>query len=62
MSTLCKDCAHRHRRIFITRETEEPEESLEDNIVIMNTCLLLDIDISGEDTIWCNKYDQLKGR
>ena len=64
MESLCKSCSFRHRRVFLLKETEEyDDDSINNsNIIIMLTCMLIDIDISGEDTIDCNKYERNNDR
>jgi len=61
----CKTCAFRFRRVFVPSITEEfvddEGHSLDigdDNIVIMNVCLLTGMDISGECTIECAHYKE----
>jgi hypothetical protein len=36
----------------------KPEEYDDSEIVIINTCILLDMDVSDADTIDCNKFER----
>lgn len=61
----CKTCAFRFRRVFVPSIMEEfiddEGNSLdmgEDNIIIMNVCLLTGMDISGECTIECGHFKE----
>ena len=62
-SNLCKDCVFRFRRIFIPRNPEhfvdeDGMQLLEDDesIVIMNMCLVSDMDLDMDSTVDCTHY------
>jgi len=62
-NNLCKKCAFRFRRVFSPGKMEEytdEEGNLvvagEDNIVIINTCILTGMDIESESTIECSHF------
>ena len=63
---ICKNCCHRFRRIFIPIHSEEYEDvegsimvTDGENIIISNQCLVIDIDISGDETIECSHFEQI---
>lgn len=65
---LCKDCKWRFRRVFIPTVPEEiideDDEILEDfdgstNSIIMDICLLSDMDIGLDITTDCNHYEPM---
>ena len=63
--SLCKSCRHKFRRVFIPLRIEEyvdddgnPISPEEDNILIINSCLISSMDIEGEETIECDHYKQ----
>lgn len=67
--SLCKNCHHRFRRVFIPLRTEEyvddagdPISTDEDNILIINTCLISSMDIESEETVECSHYKQKQER
>ena len=53
MANLCKTCKHRFRRVILPYDTEEYE-----SIIIVNYCLLSDMDLSGEETAECSHYEE----
>ena len=63
---LCKDCIYRFRRVFIPHNIEdykdEEDDGLEiledgdENIVIMNMCIVSDMDLSLDSTVDCSHY------
>jgi len=61
---LCKNCKYRFRRVFIPLDTYEytdintTKNQLlnEEDIVILNHCLLLDMNIDLETTIECSHF------
>ena len=60
---ICKDCVFRFRRIFIPRNPEHfnDEDGLEflegeENIVIMNMCVVSDMDLELDSTVDCTHY------
>lgn len=60
---LCKDCIYRFRRVFIPRNPEnfidedgEPLLDENDNIVIMNLCIVSDMDLDMDSTVDCSHY------
>ena len=62
-SNLCKDCVFRFRRVFIPRNPEhfvdeDGVQLLEDgeSIVIMNMCLISDMDLELDFTVDCTHY------
>lgn len=62
--SLCKTCSNRFRRLFIPLKPEEYIDedgksvlSSEDNIIIINLCLVTDIDIDNEFTIECSHFE-----
>jgi len=61
--SLCKSCKHKFRRVFIPLRSEEyvddegnPISPEEDNILIINSCLISGMDIEGEETIECDHH------
>jgi len=61
--SLCKDCKYRFRRVFMPSgegeyaDAEGNEATISDeNIIIMNSCLLNGMDLEGEITIDCGHY------
>lgn len=63
--SLCKSCRYKFRRVFIPLRTEEyvddngnPISAEEDNILIINSCLISSMDIEAESTIECSHYRQ----
>jgi len=61
--SICKDCAYRFRRCFIPTSLEDYVDedgnalfSDNDNIVVLNLCLISNMDIDREITIDCNHY------
>jgi len=60
--SLCKNCQHRFRRVFIPLHPEnfidDDGNSLvgEENIVIMNMCLISDMDLDIDSTVECTHY------
>ncbi len=61
--SLCKECHYRFRRVFIPTKPEEyfdaEDQSIlssEDNIIIVNQCVLTGMDITGEETIECARF------
>jgi len=62
--SLCKRCKYRLRRVFIPLDSSEyinmenDVENLnnEENIIILNHCLLLDMSIDMETTIECSHF------
>ena len=63
---LCKNCKYRFRRVFIPLHPEEYEDADgnsvlagEDNIIITNQCLLTGMDIDGEATVECSRFERL---
>lgn len=64
-NNLCKKCRHRFRRVFIPLIPEQYEDdegrkifsSEEENIIIMNTCLIAGIDIESEMTMECDHFE-----
>ena len=63
--SLCKSCKHRFRRVFIPLRPESYEDEYgerilkdDDNIIIMNQCLIISMDLDGEDTVTCSKYEE----
>jgi hypothetical protein len=64
-NSLCKDCKHKFRRVFIPLRPEEYADDDgnhvtvgEDNIFIVNTCLISNMDVDGESTVECDHYEQ----
>ena len=62
-NSLCKNCKYRIRRVFIPLDPSDYIDikdqnaiSDEENIVIMNHCLLLDMSIDLETTIECSHF------
>jgi len=63
--SLCKSCKFRFRRVFIPSDPEEFKDEEgncvlnEDgeNIVIMNMCLVADMDLDMDSTIECTHYE-----
>jgi len=63
-SSLCKHCKHKFRRVFIPLKPEqyvdENGEPIfndeEDNVIIMNICLITAMDIDGESTVECDHF------
>ena len=63
--SLCKSCKYKFRRVFIPLR---PEEYLDDdgnralagddNIIIINTCLKIEMDVDGESTVECSHYER----
>ncbi len=63
--SLCKSCRHKFRRVFIPLRIEEyvdddgnPISPEEDNILIINSCLISSMDIESEETVECSHYEQ----
>ena len=63
--SLCRSCQYKFRRVFIPLRVEEyvdeegnPISSEEDNILIINTCLVASMDIESEETVECSHYKQ----
>jgi len=60
--SLCKRCKYRFRRVFIPLDNSDyvtnnkKELADEENIVILNYCLLLDDNIDTEITIECSHF------
>lgn len=67
-NNLCKKCQHRFRRVFIPLDPEQYVDdegkkvfsSKEENIVIMNTCLIAGVDIESEITLECEHFEPRK--
>ena len=60
---ICKDCIFRFRRLFIPINPENfvDEEDIQflegdESIVIMNTCIVSDMDLGLDSTIDCTHY------
>jgi len=62
--SLCKNCKFRFRRVFIP---SDPDEFIDENgnsvlsddnenIIIMNMCLIADMDLDLDSTIECTHY------
>jgi hypothetical protein len=64
ISNLCRKCKNKFRRVFIPLKPEqyidENGEQIfdnnEDNVVIMNMCLIANMDVEGEATVECDHY------
>jgi hypothetical protein len=64
LSNLCKRCGNRFRRVFIPLKpdqyVDENGERIfdndEDNVVIMNMCLVSGMDIGEESTVECDHF------
>ena len=63
--SLCKSCKHRFRRVYIPLNPEQYEDEYgervfedKDNIIISNMCLLIQLDLDGEDTVTCSHYEE----
>jgi len=63
VGNLCKECLYRFRRVFIPRNPEhfmdENGEYLlddDENIVIMNLCIVSDMDLDIDSTVDCSHY------
>ncbi len=61
--SLCKSCRHKFRRVFIPLRSEEyvdddgnPISPEEDNILIINSCLISGMDIEAEETVECDHH------
>jgi len=61
--SLCKNCIHRFRRVFIPLRPEdyvdeEGNRALvgDENIIITNQCLVTSMDLDGDITIECDSY------
>jgi len=63
--SLCKNCKFRFRRVFIPSDPdgfidENGNSVLSDsseNIIIMNMCLIADMDLDLDTTIECTHYE-----
>ena len=62
-ANLCKNCIYKFRRVFIPLKAEDYVDEdgdrcfVEDeNIIIVNQCLVQDVDVSAEVTIQCSHY------
>ena len=63
--SLCKSCIYHYRRVFVPLRPEQYEDENgervfedQDNIIITNMCLLTKLDLDGEDTVLCNRYEE----
>jgi hypothetical protein len=64
ISNLCRKCKNKFRRVFIPLKPEqyvdENGEQIfdnnEDNVVIMNMCLIANMDVEGEATVECDHF------
>lgn len=64
-NSICKNCKHRFRRVFIPLKPEEyvtengdAAMTGEDNIVIYNQCLITDMDMDSDETIECSHFEE----
>ena len=65
---LCKDCKWRFERVFIPTRPEEFEDDEgnkllegydgESDTVIINLCILSELDLDADITIKCNNYEK----
>jgi hypothetical protein len=63
-SNLCKRCKNKFRRVFIPLKPEQYVDengdpifdNNEDNVVIMNMCLVATMDVEGEATVECDHF------
>ena len=65
--SLCKECKHKFRRVFIPLNPEDYTDedgnrvlTQDDNIMILNTCLISNMDVDGEVTVECDHFEQRK--
>lgn len=63
--SLCKECKHKFRRVFIPLNVEEYTDedgnrvlADEDNIMILNICLISSMDVEGEVTVECYHFER----
>lgn len=61
--SICKNCEFRFRRVFMPANPEQyrvEDDDVEvepgDNIVIMNMCLVADMDLDLDSTVECTHY------
>lgn len=64
---ICKICKHKFRRLFIPMRPENysyPDGNTmapgEENIIILNQCLITGMDIDGEATIECSHFSEIE--
>jgi len=62
-TSLCKECKHRFRKVFMSTQIEELEDSNgqmtvidDENVLIIQTCLISGIDLESDITIECNHF------
>ena len=64
ISNLCRKCKNKFRRVFIPLKPEqyvdENGEQIfdnnQDNVIIMNMCLITAMDVEGEATVECDHF------
>jgi hypothetical protein len=59
--SICKDCKHRFRRVFLPLKNEmeeiKPMVIDDENVLIIQTCLISGLDLEAEVTIECNYFE-----
>lgn len=63
-TSLCRECNHRFRKVFMPTKSEELEDCNgeitvinDENVLIIQICLISGIDIDGDVTIECNYFE-----